>query len=147
AINKKGSSNAGAEAETEFLRKIGADVAEVSINDGSGLCRSDYVSPKNLVAILTYMYRHNDSKAYIDSLPIAGVDGTLRSRMKGTAAERNVHAKTGYIARVSTISGYVTTKSGEPLVFSIMMNHHLCPNSGATAIQNKILTALANLEE
>ena len=147
AISGKGTSNAGAEAEIEFLRKIGADVTAVKINDGSGLCRSNYIAPKNLLAILTYMYRHKDSKAYIDSLPIAGVDGTLRNRMKGTAAERNVHAKTGYIGRVSTISGYVTTKSGEPLVFSIMMNHHLCPNSGATAIQNKILAALANLEE
>ncbi len=82
---------------------------------------------------------------YLDSLPIAGVDGTLRRRMKGTAAERNVRAKTGYVSRVSTISGFVTTKAGEPLVFSIMMNNHLCRNAEAKAIQDRILEALANL--
>ena len=147
AIKGKGTANAGAEAEIEFLKKIGGDVTAVKINDASGLCRSDYVSPKNLVAILKYMYGHKDSKVFIDSLPIAGVDGTLRSRMKSTSAQGNVRAKTGYIGRVSSLSGYVTTKAGEPLVFSIMMNGHLCPNSSATAVQNKIAEALASLED
>ena len=147
AIKGKGTANAGADAEIEFLTKIGGDVTAVKINDASGLCRSDYVSPKNLVAILKYMYGHKDSKTFIDSLPIAGVDGTLRSRMKSTSAQGNVRAKTGYIGRVSSLSGYVTTTAGEPLVFSIMMNGHLCPNSSATAVQNKIAEALAGLED
>lgn len=146
-LKGKGTADAGAEAELDFLKKIGGDLTAVNINDGSGLCRSDYVSPKNLVAILTYMYHHKDGQTFIDSLPIAGVDGTLRSRMKGTVAEGKVSAKTGYISRVSSLSGYVITKAGEPIVFSMLMNHHLCPNTGATAVQNKIAEALASLED
>ncbi len=142
---KDGSSSSGADVEKEWLQKIGGDPTAVSINDGSGLCRADYISPANLVAILIYMHRHKDGKYYYDSLPIAGVDGTIRNRMKGTAAEKNVHAKTGYIGRVRSLSGYVTTKSGEELVFSIMMNAHMCPSSAADAVQDKIVVELANL--
>jgi serine-type D-Ala-D-Ala carboxypeptidase/endopeptidase (penicillin-binding protein 4) len=144
-VKGKGTADAAAEAETEWLKKIGADETAVSINDGSGLCRFDYISPKNLVTILSYMHKQKNGKMYFDALPIAGVDGTIRNRMKGTPAENNCHAKTGYISRVRTLSGYVTTKSGEPLVFSIMMNGHLCPSKSADAIQDKIVLTLANL--
>ncbi len=144
-LKGKGTADAAAEVEKEWLGKIGADVSAVNINDGSGLCRSDYISPKNLASILTYMFEQKNGKLYFDSLPIAGVDGTIKSRMKGTPAENSCHAKTGYISRVRTLSGYVTTKSGDPLVFSIMMNGHLCPSKDADAIQDKIVVTLANL--
>ena len=144
-LKGKGTAAAGEEVELEFLKKIGADMTAVSITDGSGLARMNLISPRNLVTILKYMYRHKHSKVFLDSLPIAGVDGTLRNRMKDTAAQGNVRAKTGYVSRVSTVSGFVTTKSGEQLVFSIMMNNHLCRNKEATAVQDKILEALANL--
>ena len=145
-LKGKGSAAAGEQAELDFLEKIGADLTAISITDGSGLSRHNFVSPKNLVTLLKYMYAHKHSKVYLDSLPIAGVDGTLRRRMKGTAAEGNVRAKTGYISRVRSLSGFVTTKSGEPLVFSILMNNHLCPSGEATAVQDKILGVLANLD-
>lgn len=144
-LKGKGSIDAGAEAEKEWLGKIGGDVTAVSINDGSGLSRLDYISPKNLAAILSYMLKQKNGKMYFDSLPIAGVDGTIKSRMKGTPAENNCHAKTGYIGRVRTLSGLVTSKSGEQLIFSIMMNGHLCPSKDADAIQDKIVVTLANL--
>ena len=144
-LKGKGTEAAGEEVELEFLKKIGADVSAISINDGSGLSRLNLVSPANLVRILKYMYAHKHSKIYVDSLPIAGVDGTLKGRLKGTAAEGNVRAKTGYIGRVRALSGFVTTKSGEPLVFSILMNNHLCSSKEANAVQDKIVTALAKL--
>jgi D-alanyl-D-alanine carboxypeptidase/D-alanyl-D-alanine-endopeptidase (penicillin-binding protein 4) len=142
----KGSTAAGGEVELEFLKKVGADPSAVGIMDGSGLSRMDLISPRNMVALLKYMYRHKYAKFYMDSLPVAGVDGTLQNRMKDTAAQGNVKAKTGYVSRVSTVSGYVTTKAGEPLVFSIMMNNHLCRNKEATAVQDKILEVLVNIE-
>ena len=108
----RGSSSKGADVEMEFLKQAGLDMTAISIVDGSGLARMNYISPHNLATLLAYMYRHKDSKLYIDSLPIAGVDGTLRSRMKDTAAAGNCHAKTGYISRVRTLSGYVTSKAG-----------------------------------
>ena len=142
-LKGKGAAGEGSQVELEFLTKAGLDMTAISIVDGSGLSRQDSISPKNLVALLKYMYSHKDSKVFIDSLPVAGVDGTLKKRMIGTAAEGKVKAKTGYISRVSTISGYVTTKAGEPLVFSIMMNNQLCRNKEATAVQDKIIAALA----
>jgi D-alanyl-D-alanine carboxypeptidase/D-alanyl-D-alanine-endopeptidase (penicillin-binding protein 4) len=59
-----------------------------------------------------------------DALPIAGVDGTLRNRMKGTAAENNVRAKTGSLSSASSLGGYVTTAAGEKLAFTIMVNNY-----------------------
>ena len=144
-VKGKGSSESGAEVEKDFLTKIGMDLSELAIVDGSGLSRLNYVSPHNLVTLLAYMHSSKNSKVFIDSLPIAGVDGSLYSRMKGTPAQGNVKAKSGYVARVSALSGYVTTKSGEPIVFSIMMNHHLCPNTQATKLQDKICALLADM--
>ena len=141
----KGSTALGEGVELDYLKKIGADTTAINISDGSGLSRYDLVSPKNLLAVLKYMRGHKDSQIFIDSLPIAGVDGTLRKRLKGTAAEGNVRAKTGYIGAVRALSGYVTTKSGEPLVFSILMNNHLCRSSEADAAIDSIIVALANL--
>jgi len=144
-VKGTGSSDSGADVETEFLKKAGLDMSELSIVDGSGLSRLDYVSPRNLVTLLGYMRASKNSKVYIDSLPIAGVDGSLYYRMKNTSAQGNLHGKSGFIGHVSTLSGYVNTKSGEPLVFSIMMNHHLCPSSDATKIQDKICVLLADM--
>ncbi len=145
-IKGRGSSSRGADVELEFLKEAGLDMTAISIIDGSGLARMNYISPDNLVALLTHMYRHKNAELYINSLPVAGVDGTLRSRMKGTAAAGNCKAKTGYISRVRSLSGYVTTKASEPLVFSLLMNHHLCSSAEVNALQDKIVTALAEME-
>jgi len=144
-VKGEGSSSAGAEVEMEFAKRIGMDASELSITDGSGLSRMDYISASNLVALLSYMYSSKNAKVFIDSLPIAGVDGSLYSRMKGTPAQGNVRAKTGYIARVCSLSGYVTTKSGEPLAFSILLNNHLCRKADATALEDSICVLLADL--
>lgn len=144
-LKGKGSADSGGEAEMDYMKKIGADITAVNIADGSGLSRYNLVSPRNLLTILKYMHGHKDSQVFIDSLPIAGVDGTLKKRMKGTAAEGNLRAKTGYIGWVRSLSGYVTTKSGEPLVFSILMNNHICKSSEADAAIDSIVVTLANL--
>jgi PBP4 family serine-type D-alanyl-D-alanine carboxypeptidase len=81
-----------------------------------------------LVQLLVGMTRHADFRLFYDSLPIAGVDGTLRSRMKGTRAEGNLRAKTGSIGGVSSLSGYVTTSDGERLAFSILMQDFIWPS-------------------
>jgi D-alanyl-D-alanine carboxypeptidase/D-alanyl-D-alanine-endopeptidase (penicillin-binding protein 4) len=142
-----GTAESAEAAEMEFVRRAGMDPGAIGIADGSGLSRRNYISPNNLVALLSYMWRHKYGRVYTDSLPVAGVDGTLRRRMKGTPAEGNVRAKTGYVSRVSCLSGYVTTKSGEPLVFSIMMNGHLSPVTEATAVQDRICELLAKYSE
>jgi D-alanyl-D-alanine carboxypeptidase/D-alanyl-D-alanine-endopeptidase (penicillin-binding protein 4) len=70
------------------------------------------------------MSRHRYATVFREALPIAGVDGTLRNRMKGTVAENNLRAKTGSLSSAATLSGYVTTAAGENLVFSIMVNNY-----------------------
>ena len=96
--------------------------------DGSGLSRYDYVTPEALVTILTHVSRDEKLRGPFEaSLPIAGQDGTLANRMKGTPAEGNARAKTGSMSNVRGLSGYVTAADGEPLVFSILANNFEAP--------------------
>lgn len=139
----QGTVSRGADAVSKFLKKIGGDPNLLDMEDGSGLSRMDLVSPTNLVAILRYMYSSPNSKVFMDSLPIAGVDGTLEYRMRGTAAEKIVHAKTGYINHVSCLSGYLTRKNGDTLIFSMMMNHYLSSSASVRNIQDQICEILA----
>jgi D-alanyl-D-alanine carboxypeptidase/D-alanyl-D-alanine-endopeptidase (penicillin-binding protein 4) len=74
---------------------------------------------------------------------VAGVDGTLKNRMKGTPAEKNVHAKTGTIANSRGLSGYVTTQDGELLIFSFLINGHLLRSNETDLITDKVLELLA----
>ena len=105
-----------------FAAEAGIQRGELLFDEGSGLSRRALVTPYAIVELLKFMGRHRYADIYREALPIAGMDGTLRNRMKGTAAERNVRAKTGTIGNVNTLSGYVTTADGERLAFSFMLN-------------------------
>ena len=105
-----------------FAAEAGIQPGELLFDEGSGLSRRALVTPNAVVELLKFMGRHRYADIYREALPIAGVDGTLRNRMKGTPAERNVRAKTGTIGNVNTLSGYVTTATGERLAFSLMLN-------------------------
>jgi len=98
--------------------------ADVHFDEGSGLSRNNLTSANATVALLTMMTTNRWAKDFFEALPIAGVDGTIRRRMKGTPAEHNVHAKTGTLRWVNALSGYVTTAAGERLVFSLMLNRY-----------------------
>jgi D-alanyl-D-alanine carboxypeptidase/D-alanyl-D-alanine-endopeptidase (penicillin-binding protein 4) len=82
------------------------------------------VTAEATLQLLTYMSRHQHATVFRDALPIAGVDGTLRNRLKGTVAENNLRAKTGSLSSAASLSGFVTTAAGERLVFSIMVNNY-----------------------
>ncbi len=121
-VRRATSEDAGLAELDKFLAEAGIRRDEVHLQEGSGLSRTAIVTPNSLVTLLTHMARHRHAQVFRDALPIAGVDGTLRSRLKGTAAEKNALAKTGTLGFVNTISGYVTSGAGERLVFSIMLN-------------------------
>ncbi|MEK6301847.1 MAG: D-alanyl-D-alanine carboxypeptidase/D-alanyl-D-alanine-endopeptidase [Acidobacteriota bacterium] len=114
----------GVESMQEFLAQAGVKEGDVLLEEGAGLSRRDVITPNATVALLAYMSRHRLAEAYRNALPIAGVDGTLEKRMKGTAAAGNVRAKTGSLRYVFTMSGFVTTASGERLAFSLMLNNY-----------------------
>ncbi|MBE7501972.1 MAG: D-alanyl-D-alanine carboxypeptidase/D-alanyl-D-alanine-endopeptidase [Verrucomicrobiales bacterium] len=115
---------AGLRALPAFLARAGLTPGEARLEEGSGLSRHNLVTPRALVALLEFMLRHPHAEVFTNSLPVAGVDGTLRTRLRGSAAEGNLHGKTGTLSGVNSLAGYVTTVAGEPLVFALMLNHY-----------------------
>ena len=129
------SEEAGIVALNAFLPKAGIKKSDVLFEEGSGLSRNNLVTPNAIISLLTYMHRQPTGSVYFDALPVAGVDGTLRTRFKKTPAEGNLRAKTGSLRWASSLSGTVTNTSGEPLLFSIMVNRYnnLDPDHSARA--------------
>ena len=115
--------DSGHARETAFLQSLGVDTAPLNLVDGCGVGRRNFVTARAVATLLLAMHKKADWRIWYDSLPIAGVDGTLKSRMKGTAAMNNVHAKTGTLGGVRALSGYVTGRSGTLYVFSLLMNN------------------------
>jgi D-alanyl-D-alanine carboxypeptidase/D-alanyl-D-alanine-endopeptidase (penicillin-binding protein 4) len=115
------------------------------VRDGSGLSRYNYLSPETIVRVLDVMRRHADFRTYYDALPVAGIDGTIRTRMRGTAAQGNVHAKTGTLSNARSLSGYVTTSDGRLLLFSLLCNNWTVPVREINAVQDAIAVRLASL--
>ena len=133
--------DAGLAAVRDFLKQAGVSESQLYLDDGSGLSRSDLIMADATVQLLTYMTKHRYFTQFRDALPIAGVDGTLRNRMKGTPAKRNVRAKTGTLSSVASLGGYVTTAAGERLVFSMMLNNY----ADASALRRDSIDAIAVL--
>ncbi len=115
-----------------------------AVRDGSGMSRHDYVTPETLVRVLDTMHARADFQLWYDAMPIAGVDGTLSTRMRGTAAERNVHAKTGTVDKTRSLSGYVTTADGRLLMFSFLCNNFTVPNREVDRVGEAMLAFLAS---
>jgi D-alanyl-D-alanine carboxypeptidase/D-alanyl-D-alanine-endopeptidase (penicillin-binding protein 4) len=140
-----GVADSGAAVVTRQLYEWGVDSTGVIVYDGSGLSRHNLVSPETMVKTLVAMMRDSTTFAvFHDALPIAGVDGTIRNRMTGTAAENNLRAKTGTIEFVRSLSGYVSTAADELLVFAFLTNHFTVPVSEVTRLQDAIGVLLAN---
>ncbi|MBR1838475.1 MAG: D-alanyl-D-alanine carboxypeptidase/D-alanyl-D-alanine-endopeptidase [Bacteroidaceae bacterium] len=125
-----------------LVARLGLDYTIYEFADGSGLSLYNYATPQLLIRLLRYAYQKPDIReALIPSLPIAAVDGTLKSRMKNTPAANNVYAKTGTVAGVSTLSGYCTASNGHVIAFSIM-NNGLRNASAGRAFQDRVCIAL-----
>jgi D-alanyl-D-alanine carboxypeptidase/D-alanyl-D-alanine-endopeptidase (penicillin-binding protein 4) len=121
----------------------GVAPSEAVVRDGSGLARYDYVTPRALVRILDAMRKSPNFVPFYGALPIAGVDGTIRTRMKGTPAENNVHAKTGTLAQARSLSGYVTTADKHMLIFSFLANNWTVNTRAVEQVQDAIAVRLA----
>jgi D-alanyl-D-alanine carboxypeptidase/D-alanyl-D-alanine-endopeptidase (penicillin-binding protein 4) len=127
------------------MGEIGQERGTVLLEDGSGLGRGGLVTANASVKLLTAMSKHRYAEQFYDALPIAGIDGTLKSRFKGTFAEKNVHAKTGSLRYVNTISGYVTDRDGEKLVFSVMLNNYSAGRDGSGRVESdKVVKMIAD---
>ncbi len=113
----------------QLLTEIGIPASASLIDEGTGLSRRSLVTPNALVRLLVYLAAQPYADMLREALPIAGVDGSLAGHMRGTAAENNVHAKTGSMAYVHCLAGYVTTAAGERLAFAIMLNNYERPDA------------------
>jgi D-alanyl-D-alanine carboxypeptidase/D-alanyl-D-alanine-endopeptidase (penicillin-binding protein 4) len=134
----------GAAAAKAALKEWGVGDGDLIQRDGSGLSRYSYVTPGALVAILEHV--HEDvrlKEPFVASLPVAGEDGSLANRMKGTLAEHNARAKTGSMSQVRTLAGYVTTVDGELLAFAIMANNFETPPEVVNRATDEIVVRLA----
>ncbi|MBA2302612.1 MAG: D-alanyl-D-alanine carboxypeptidase/D-alanyl-D-alanine-endopeptidase, partial [Acidobacteria bacterium] len=140
-----GTIGAGRRAAAETFTAWGIPTDGYVMSDGSGLSRYNYVAPSTITTILARMYadpRHRE--AFLATLPVAGKDGTLSTRMRRTRAEGNAAAKTGSIANVRSLSGFVKTRSGETLAFAILANDFVLPSATVNWIADLAVEILAN---
>jgi D-alanyl-D-alanine carboxypeptidase/D-alanyl-D-alanine-endopeptidase (penicillin-binding protein 4) len=138
------SAEAGLSVIRTFLNEAGVNTAHLAFVDGSGLARQNLITAEATVQLLVYMSKHRHALTWRDAQPVAGVDGTLRGRMRNTAAAGNVRAKTGTLNNVSGLSGYVTSAAGERLAFSIIVNHYPDDNPPRQNYMDAIAVLLAS---
>jgi D-alanyl-D-alanine carboxypeptidase/D-alanyl-D-alanine-endopeptidase (penicillin-binding protein 4) len=142
----KGSMYFGIDQARNYWQKQGLDVNELYMVDGSGLSRANTVSTFFQASLLSKIYRDSTNyKIFNASLPIAGKTGSMSNIGKGTFLENNMRAKTGYINRARGYCGYVRTKSGKDLCFSVLFNNYNCTAKEAKGKIEKFLVALAEL--
>jgi D-alanyl-D-alanine carboxypeptidase/D-alanyl-D-alanine-endopeptidase (penicillin-binding protein 4) len=128
-FGKAGSWPEGLEVERRFLiDSVRIDSTQFSLSDGSGLSSSNLISPLAFTQLLRYMRRHPRYATFAAGLPQAGLAGSLRNRFLGTPLAGRVRAKTGSIARVITLTGYVELDRARTLTFSVEANHHAVPS-------------------
>ncbi len=145
ADTTKTSEQKGIEVVQETLRKAGVPTDSVVQYDASGLSRHNLITPNSAAMLFKYMAANRYSLAWQNALTIGGVDGTLKNRFKGTNAESNARGKTGTLDQVSALSGYVTSKSGEKFVFSVLTNN--IPDLGLRLRTiDDIVVSLANFD-
>lgn len=138
----EGTTAAGIKVIGDFVHnELGVDNNFVQ-KDGSGLTRLDHISSHDYIQLLKAMDHSPARDRFLSFLPVAGVDGTLAGRMKGTPAEDNVTAKTGSMSGVNSLVGYVTGKNGERFAFSILING-IYKVAYSTKLQDDIAVTLA----
>jgi D-alanyl-D-alanine carboxypeptidase/D-alanyl-D-alanine-endopeptidase (penicillin-binding protein 4) len=138
-----GSFAQGTRVVRQFLTDAGVDDAEFYLCDGSGMSPHDQIAPRAFTRLLAYASRQPWGAAWRATLPVAGVDGTLRSRYKDSPLKGRLWAKTGTLDEVNTLSGYLTTASGKTLAFSILANGHRPGDNAATQTIDQIVETIA----
>jgi D-alanyl-D-alanine carboxypeptidase/D-alanyl-D-alanine-endopeptidase (penicillin-binding protein 4) len=133
-----GSRAAGLEELRAFLTEAGVGDTSYNIEDGSGLSRPNLVTPAAVVKLLRYMYNSSSRDAWISFLPVGGRDGTLALRFDDTPAAGRIHAKTGTMAHVDALSGYIQRRDGSWVAFSILVNNSNQSAAAVRAVMDKI---------
>ena len=140
--NRPASAKSARNVERQLIHKLGLDASRYRLADGSGLSLYNYLSAELEVMMLRYAFRNDNIKQHlIHSLPIAGVDGTLKKRMKSGSVHGNVKAKTGTLTGIISLAGYCTAANGHELCFSII-NNGIMHGSNARHFADKVCNLL-----
>lgn len=143
---KQGTTENGIEAVKNYWQSRGIDISGLHMADGSGLSRANTITTSIQATVLSKIYRDTVMyNAFNASLPVAGKNGSMTNLCKGTFAENNMRAKTGYINRARGYCGYVKTKSGKELAFSVLFNNYDCSPKEMKLKIEKLLIALVEL--
>lgn len=126
--------DSAATALAAWLAARGIGPSSTTLDEGTGLSRHDLTTAASLTRLLALMDASPIAATWRGLLPVAGVDGTLAGRMRGTVAEGNVVAKTGSMSFVNALAGYVTTRSGQRLAFAILLNNYRPPAKSAEPV-------------
>jgi len=140
-----GTADSGRAVIERQLAAWGVTPTSFAVRDGSGLSRHDYIAPDAIVRVLDVMRKSPSFAVFRDALPLAGVDGTIANRMRGTSAAGNVHAKTGFVDKARSLSGYVTTANGRVLIFSLLCNNWTTTSREVDQVADAIAVRLAGL--
>jgi D-alanyl-D-alanine carboxypeptidase/D-alanyl-D-alanine-endopeptidase (penicillin-binding protein 4) len=141
-----GSFAEGARVVRQFLIDAGVDDGDFFFYDGSGMSPDDRIAPRAFTQLLAYASRQPWGAAWRDTLPVAGVDGTLSGRFKNSMLKGRLWAKTGTLNEVNALSGYLTAASGKTLAFSILVNGHRPDSSAEFKAVERIAEAIAAAE-
>jgi len=136
----------GARVVRQFLLDAGVDDADFFLYDGSGMSPDDRVAPRAFTQLLAYASRQSWGAAWRNTLPIAGVDGTLAARFKDSPLKSRVQAKTGTMNEVNALSGYVVANTGKTVAFSIIVNGHRPSSEAESQAIDRIVEAVAAAE-
>ncbi|MDR3286363.1 MAG: D-alanyl-D-alanine carboxypeptidase/D-alanyl-D-alanine-endopeptidase [Prevotellaceae bacterium] len=142
-LGNNGSTYDGRKLLAKKLEELNIATDGFQQSDGSGLSRHGFVTTKFLCEYLSAMYNNAEYENFVQSLPVAGVDGTMKNMLKNTAAEGNVKAKSGSLSGVRSYSGYVTTQSGVDLCFSFIFNNFTCKSAVITKKMERLMIILA----
>jgi len=140
-----GTADSGRAVIERQLAAWGVTPTSFAVRDGSGLSRHDYIAPDAIVRVLDVMRKSPSFAVFRDALPLAGVDGTIANRMRGTSAAGNVHAKTGFVDKARSLSGFVTTANGRVLIFSLLCNNWTTTSREVDQVADAIAVRLAGL--
>ncbi len=125
-----------------FLNRAGVLPDQYVFYDGSGLSRQNLATPHAVVQLLRYASTQPWGNTFRDTLPVAGVDGSLSDRFKNLSLQGTIHAKTGSLGGVKTLSGYATTESGDEVCFSILTNNFNLPTKRVTDAIDDVVGAI-----
>jgi D-alanyl-D-alanine carboxypeptidase/D-alanyl-D-alanine-endopeptidase (penicillin-binding protein 4) len=139
-----GNTETGLKVEQNVLSQAGIVPEEYDLHDGCGLSREDLASPAALVKLLEFAAAQPWAAKFQDTLPVAGVDGSLADRWKASDVIGHVRAKTGTMDHVNALSGYATTLSGRNLAFSILVNNHALHNGRVREVIDQIIEAMVD---